>query len=419
VNAAETAQRLVAAEEEAVRDAVRAAGEPLIAMGVEAPFLMGRDGADPAETEAAATERWLRAWLPLLRSRRDLLTRWVAEAAGESEQLYPELIRYASVLAATCIGAGSRPELGDLDVDLAIVDEAGQIGVADALIPLVRAKRAVLVGDHMQLPPFLASDVQAWGKLAGDPVVQGMLTKSALELVVRALPPDSPNVVWLTEQRRMPEEIATFASARFYAGRLETPPGLREHRDDLFRSALAFVDTSALDWARRQDRSGRHRERWGQPGYDNPAEASLLAALATHYDQLHRDWAVIVPYRAQAERIQQLLTGRGGDAEKVALNVGTVDAFQGGERDVILYGFTRSNPRGEIGFLREQRRLNVAITRAREQLVLVGDLETLTSARDGGFRDLARSLRAHAARYGEIVPSDAVQGRLRAVGQTL
>src|SRR5262249_22012331 len=157
---------------------------------------------------------------------------WVAEAAGESEQLYPELIRYADVLAATCIGAGSRPELGDLDVDLAIVDEAGQIGVADALLPLVRAQRAGLGGEHKQLPPFLDSDVQAWGKLVGDPVVQGMLTKSALELVVRALPPDSPSVVWLTEQRRMPQVIAEFASARFYAGRLETPPGLREHHDD-------------------------------------------------------------------------------------------------------------------------------------------------------------------------------------------
>ena len=76
------------------------------------------------------------------------------------------------MLASTCTGAGSRPELADLDFDLAIVDEAGQIGVADALIPLVRARRAVLVGDHMQLPPFLDSEVDAWGKLAGDPVVQ-------------------------------------------------------------------------------------------------------------------------------------------------------------------------------------------------------------------------------------------------------
>ena len=288
--------------------------------------------------------------------------------------------------------------------------------MADALIPLVRAKRAVLVGDHMQLPPFLDSDVEAWGKLRGNPVVRKVLAKSALEMVVDKLPPDSPNVVWLTEQRRMPEVIATFASVQFYGGRLETPAGLREHRDELFRSALAFVDTSALDWPKRRDRSGRDRERWGQRGYDNPGEARLLADLALHYDQAHQDWGVIVPYLAQAELIRRLLTGRAGDAEKVRLNVGTVDSFQGGERDVILYGFTRSNPEYRVGFLSELRRVNVAITRARQQLVLAGDMDTLTGATNAGFRELARSLRDYVAGSGEIVSCDAVRGRLRTGG---
>jgi ATP-dependent RNA/DNA helicase IGHMBP2 len=413
-SAVRVAERRAGQEREAALGAARAATELVIPTGVKPPFTRN-NGLDVHAVEPSTAQTWLETWLPLLSVRRDLLARWADEASGETDQLYPELIRYADVLAATCTGAGSRPELADLQFDLAIVDEAGQIGVADALIPLVRARRAVLVGDHMQLPPFLDSDVQAWGNLVGDPVVQSMLTKSALEMAVRALPSGSPHVVWLTEQRRMPRVIAEFASARFYGGQLETPPDLRRlHEDELFGSALAFVDTSAVDWARRQDRSGRHRERWGQLGYDNPQEARLLAALAVHYGRLHRDWAVIVPYRAQAELIRDLLTGRAGDAEKVRLNVGTVDSFQGGERDVILYGFTRSNPRGDVGFLRELRRVNVAITRAREQLVLVGDLETLTSARDDGFRDLARSLRDHATRSGEIVSYGVAAGRLRA-----
>ena len=113
---------------------------------------------------------------------------WAHEAAGDASQLHPELLRYADVLASTCTGAGSRPELAELDFDLAIVDESGQIGVADALIPLVRAKRAVLVGDHMQLPPFLNSEVDAWGQHVGDPIVKSVLAKSALELLVDALP---------------------------------------------------------------------------------------------------------------------------------------------------------------------------------------------------------------------------------------
>ncbi len=380
-------------------------------MGVKPPPV--HDGDD---AELTATETWLTTWLPLLAARRELLTQWLAEAAGETTQLYPELLRYAPVLASTCTGAGSRPELTNLDFELAIVDEAGQIGVADALVPLVRARRAVLVGDHRQLPPFLDSDVADWAKVTGNPDVRRTLTKSALELVVDALPRDSPNVVWLTEQRRMPEVVANFASAQFYEGRLETPLGLREHRDQLFRSAFALIDTSALDWAKRGERSGKDRERLGQPGFDNLGEARLLASLAIHYDQAHQDWGVIVPYKAQATLIQGLLTGYVGDAEKVRLNVGTVDSFQGGERDVILYGFTRSNPQRQVGFLKELRRINVAVTRARQQLVLVGDVETLTEARDDGFRALARSLRDYVAGNGEIVSYDTARERLRAGG---
>lgn len=397
-------------EHAAALHAARSATDAVAPMGMNPPVL--RD--DGGDAELAAAEKWLAERLPLLAAQRDLLAGWIDEAAGETSQLYPELLRYAHVLASTCTGAGSRPELADLDFDLAIVDEAGQIGVADALIPLARARRAVLVGDHKQLPPFLDSEVNAWGELVGDPAVRKVLTKSALEMVVDALPPDSPNVVWLTEQRRMPEVIAKFASAQFYGGRLETPPGLREHCDELFGSPLALVDTSALGWPERRDRSGGDRERWRQRGYDNPCEAQLLADLAIHYDQAHQDWAVIVPYLAQAALIRGLLTGVAGEAEKVRLNVGTVDSFQGGERDVILYGFTRSNPERRVGFLSELRRLNVAITRAKLQLVLVGDMATLTEARDREFRELATSLRDYVAGSGELISYREASSRLRA-----
>jgi superfamily I DNA and/or RNA helicase len=211
----------------------------------------------------------------------------------------------------------------------------------------------------------------------------------------------------------MPAEVAEFVSARFYEGLLETPAGFfRERKNDLFQSVLALVDTSGVEQAERRERSGRSWERWGQQGYDNPLEAGLLSELAVYFDRLYRDWAVIVPYRAQAELIRSQLAGRAGNAEKIRLNVGTIDSFQGGERDVILYGFTRSNPQGQVGFLRELRRVNVAVTRAREQLVLVGDMETLTNARDDGFRDLARALKDHAARRGEILPCGVVTSRI-------
>lgn len=388
--------------------AARSAIQAIEGTGVAPPRVR-----DDEDADLVAAETWLAEWLPLLAARKELLSEWVSEAAGDARQLHTELLRYADVLASTCTGAGSRPELADLDFDLALIDESGQIGIADALIPLVRAKRAVLVGDHMQLPPFLESEVDAWGQLSGDPVVTSILSKSVLELLVDSLPSDSPHVVWLTEQRRMPEVIARFASAQFYNKPLTTPSGLREHHDELFRSPLVFIDTSPLEQAKRKEQPGGNKERLNQRGYRNPCEAQLLADLAVHYARTDRDWGVIVPYKAQAELIRKLLGRRVGNPELMRRNVGTVDSFQGGERDVILYGFTRSNPDHRVGFLRELRRVNVAITRAKMQLVMVGDMETLTAARDAGFRNLAQSLRDHVAGSGELVPYDVARSRLR------
>lgn len=316
------------------------------------------------------------------------------------------------MVAATCIGTASRPELADVDFDLAIVDEAGQIGVPDVLVPLVRAERGVLVGDHNQLPPFLDSDVESWGKSVGDPLIRDLLKKSALEQLVGAFP--DGHRVMLTRQRRMPAAIADFISAQFYEKRLRTAVE-REHRDPIFRAPIAFADTARLPEARRTELDGRAREEWGQPGYTNPAEADLLARLAAFYHRRGVEWAVIVPYKAQLGEVKKRLTAAIGNAELVGLNVGTVDAFQGGERDVILYGFTRSNRERNVGFLRELRRANVAFTRAKRQLVMVGDLDTLTHARHAGFRELARALRDHLADHGDLRPYAEIMARLEAV----
>lgn len=101
-----------------------------------------------------------------------------------------------------------------------------------------------------------------------------------------------------------------------------------------------------------------------------------------------------------------------GSTELARLNVGTVDSFQGGERDVILYGFTRSNPDGRVGFLDELRRANVAFTRARYQLVMIGDLGMLIRARDRRFRELARGLQAYLAERGDLRPYQDVRAQL-------
>jgi superfamily I DNA and/or RNA helicase len=255
---------------------------------------------------------------------------------------------------------------------------------------------------------------------AGTDAVTRLLTQSAFEALFPQA--DPAHCVRFDQQYRMPQAIADFASQYFYDGHLKTAGSKKvygaRHTDPLFRQPLVFVDTSTLPVAQReeslpgQDRTDR--EAWGLPGYINRLEATLIADIATAYDREGLNWAVIVPYRAQARLIRRELTQRLPSAPGLRLEeqVATVDSFQGGERDRILYGFTRSNLRGQVGFLRELRRLNVAITRAREQLVLVGDALTLTQARDIPFRDLARVLLAHVQQVGELLTHDECQTRL-------
>lgn len=397
--------------EEARASALTAAHAARAAVGGSEPPPPVADTEDQEATrhDLTALAGWLERRLPVLRARARLLSDWRREVSGATDQLYPELIRYADVIAATTVGTGSRPELSGVDFDLVVVDEAGQVGTADLLVPLVRARRAVLVGDQHQLPPFLGSEVEAWGREVGGPRVREVLAKSALELLVDRLP--AANVVPLTRQRRMPAVIAEFASRFFYRNTLETARA-HEHRDELFGSPFVFVDTSLLPERRRYERPARERDH-RQKGVHNPAEALLLSRLAAHYDALGREWAVIVPYTAQVKRITSSLVRLIGDEPRIGLNVGSVDSFQGGERDVILYGFTRGNADGRVGFLDELRRANVAFTRAKGQLVLVGDLSTLTRATDDGFRALAEALRDYVATAGEIRQYDEV---LRRVG---
>lgn len=348
----------------------------------------------------------------LARRRAGLLTHWRDQVAVAEQDLHRELVRYADVVAATCIGTATTALLAELEFDVAIVDEAGQISTPNLLVPLVRARRAVLVGDHNQLPPFLDDEVRGWAdNLASEvppPVatqIGDVLRRSAFERLYPRL--GDTNRIMLRVQRRMPAELAQFVSASFYQGLLETehpggPP------DPVFRSPLAMIDTSDQPATRRREQPNRTVDGLGRPGYVNELEARLIVQLLGRFATRYTDWAVIVPYRAQAELITQLLTKELGDAG-VADNVGTVDSFQGGERDLIVYGFTRSNHRGEIGFLSELRRLNVAITRPRRQLVLVGDTATLRAARDPGFAVLMQSLTDHLDAVGDRRPSREIE----------
>ena len=398
--------------ERKIRQGADAAGA--IASLMAAAGLPSAPRADEAGLRAFAT--WCRAWEPFLRERHQILLDWRATLSRPSEQLHPELIRYADVIGTTCIGVGvQRNLLTDLEFDLAVIDEAGQIPFASTLVPMTRARRLVLVGDHHQLPPFVDDDVRQWLQ-RHEPKPQGaevetllrLLTRSAFEMLLESAP--QANRILLSRQRRMPAVLADFVSVAFYDGRLitETPP---RPPSAIFRSPLAFVDTSALPEDKRAERSKKRTETWQTAGSDNPAEAGIVLSLAQVYESEGRDWVVIAPYRAQAQLLDLWLREALG-ARAIRDRIGTVDAFQGQERDIVMYSFTRSNRRGAVGFLKETRRLNVAITRAREQLVLIGDRTTLTRADDQPFRRLAQGLFEYADRVGDVVPAPGLRDRM-------
>lgn len=355
--------------------------------------------------------------------RAELLSEWRAQVREPGDDLHHEVVRYSDVVAATCIGTATTALLTDLTFGLAIVDEAGQIATPNLLVPLVRARRSVLVGDHHQLPPFLDDEVKGWAETLGRSgevppgkadEIADLLRRSAFERFFTGA--DDMHKVMLTVQRRMPEPIARFVSQEFYGGALHTDhPG--GSADPVFRQPFALADTADRSSQERSEQRGGRKEQWGRQGYRNECEAALICALITEYVRWYQDWAVIVPYRAQAERVTELLTRSLGDNASIADKVGTVDAFQGGERDLIVYGFTRSNDRGDIGFLKELRRLNVAITRARRQLILVGDSQTLLRARDKQFADLMSSLIGYLRGQGDIRPSAEVTSRLARLGE--
>ncbi len=334
----------------------------------------------------------------LAQRRLSLLREWQAVLGRRTEQLYPELIRYADVVGATCIGAASSKYLGDVTFDLAIVDEAGQIGTTNLIVPLARARRSVLVGDHVQLPPYAELELANWARGEGDELHQ-LVTRSAFELLFPAAPTGSKTA--LNIQRRMPRAIGEFISAQFYGGRLGTDTS-RPARDELFASPIAFIDMGELPASARRERRPRRDEPWPDTSYVNDAEARLVASLVAWYDARGSDWVVIAPFAAQVGRVTGLLAETLGDLERVAARVASIDSFQGGEHDTVIFGFSRSNSAGSVGFLSDTRRSNVAFSRARQRLIMVGDLGTLLNAKDPGFRAMMQELHAHLRRRGDL-----------------
>jgi ATP-dependent RNA/DNA helicase IGHMBP2 len=300
------------------------------------------------------------------------------DVAATEQHIIDDLVAKAQVITATLVGA-NHYTIRDVLFDTVVIDEAGQALEPACWIPILKAQKVILAGDHCQLPPTIKS-----AEAAKDGLSTTLLEKCA------ALHPEA--VVLLEEQYRMNEAIMGFSSNVFYEGRLKANIAVAQRL--LFEGDMpvSFIDTAGCGFDEQQQATS----------LANPEEAAfLLKHLARLTAGLNpADFptiAVIAPYKEQIRILNEQLAAHPEliqFTDYIAVN--TVDSFQGQERDVVYISMTRSNTEGEIGFLSDIRRMNVALTRARKKLVVIGDSSTLTRLPFyANFIDYAEGLNAY------------------------
>ena len=291
-----------------------------------------------------------------------------------------DLFSGAHVIASTLVGSASRLLQG-MKFSTLFIDEAAQALEAATWIPARRAGRIILAGDHYQLPPTVKSY----------DAMKGGLGKSLMERITEHHP---ECVKLLTMQYRMHKDIMEFSSRWFYDGKMKASPEV-EYRGILdLDTPIEWIDTSNPDEEDSLSESFSSENAFyetitGNYGKINKDEAILtLSSLQSYVERIginrileeKIDIGIISPYRAQTQFLRHLIKHTPFFRPiKKLISINTVDGFQGQERDIIVISMVRSNREGEIGFLRDLRRMNVAMTRARMKLLIIGNSTTLSS----------------------------------------
>jgi superfamily I DNA and/or RNA helicase len=290
--------------------------------------------------------------------------RIIKDVEKTEQYITNDLLSRAQVITATLVGA-NHYTVRHLHYHTVVIDETGQALEPACWIPILKAKKVILAGDHCQLPPTIKSEEAA----------RGGLSTTLFEKCIQ-LHPES--VVMLEEQYRMHEAIMNYSSGVFYHNRLTAHPSVAKHLLFDADRPVVFVDTAGCGFDEKTEGTS----------ISNPEEAAFvfkhLTQLVKTLDASYQpenfpSIAVISPYSRQIQLLKEQLQHTPqlhvyGD--KISVN--TIDSFQGQERDIVYISMTRSNPESRIGFLSDIRRMNVAMTRARKKLVVIGDSATLS-----------------------------------------
>ena len=294
----------------------------------------------------------------------------IMKEVGNTEQyIIDDLVAKAQVITATLVGS-NHYTVRNIKFHTVVIDEAGQALEPACWIPILKAQKVILAGDHCQLAPTIKTAPPLGAGGAG-------LSNTLLEKCI-TLHPEA--VILLEEQYRMNEQIMAHSSKTFYKNKLKAHHSVAKHVLFVGDSPLTFIDTAGCSFDEKLDGTSS----------TNPEEAAFLfkhlsffmTELKTHFlVENFPSIAVISPYKQQINVLKIQLEHSPDLQEYLPkISVNTIDSFQGQERDIVYISLTRSNAEGAIGFLSDIRRMNVAMTRARKKLVIVGDSATLASS---------------------------------------
>ncbi len=331
-----------------------------------------------AETYKQLASKYKRNFGAAEREQRKLLLQEAKNLLKDAEKtenyILDALLQQTQVITATLTGTATSL-LANKQFSTVFIDEAAQALEPACWIAIAKAQRVVMAGDHCQLPPTVKS-MEA-GK-------QG-LSKTLFEQSIAKQEHKGSEVATMLEvQYRMHTQIMEFSNQQFYKGRLQAAPEVANHRlhtDQtlpILHQPFEWIDTAGCGFAEQQDQESA--------SLYNPEEAQLLLKYLTNlYENLQQQLppeqvakltiGIISPYKAQVRLLNELLLDT---AFAQLTEANTVDGFQGQERNIICISLVRSNENGEIGFLKDTRRMNVAMTRAKQKLVMIGDSATLS-----------------------------------------
>jgi superfamily I DNA and/or RNA helicase len=283
----------------------------------------------------------------------------VKEAIQLENYLFDLAVQKAEVICCTLIGS-TNSLIRNIEFDTVIIDEAAQAPEPATWVPISKAGKVVFAGDPFQLPPVIKSDA----------AIKGGLMISLMEKLL-----DKAPTALLNTQYRMKPVIMEFPNRFFYKSQLMAHESLCNPGD--LSDALLFIDTAGKAWDEELNNETK--------SYTNSAEALFIAEfyrfLITHWGLKELKTGIISPYQQQVKLLQEIFMNNSSDYSDNFPEIQTIDSFQGQERDAIIVSLVRSNQRNEIGFLKDYRRMNVAMTRAKKKLLLIGDSSTLATDR--------------------------------------